>query len=42
MASSDPQAAMKLHEETTKVSAELETAETRWAELQEQLEQFEE
>jgi ATP-binding cassette subfamily F protein 3 len=42
MASSDPQAAMKLHEEMTKVSAELETAETRWAELQEQLEQFEE
>jgi len=41
MASSDPQAAMKLHEEMTKVSAELETAETRWAELQEQLEQFE-
>jgi len=42
MASSDPQAAMKLHEEMTKVSAELETAETRWADLQEQLEQFEE
>jgi ATP-binding cassette subfamily F protein 3 len=42
MASSDPQAAMKLHEEMTTISAELETAETRWAELQEQLEQFEE
>jgi hypothetical protein len=28
---------MKLHEELTRVSQELETAETRWAELQEQL-----
>jgi ATP-binding cassette subfamily F protein 3 len=42
MASSDPQAALKLHEEMTKVSEELETAETRWADLQEQLELLEE
>jgi len=34
----DPQAALKLHEELTKVSEELDAAETRWAELQEQLE----
>jgi ATP-binding cassette subfamily F protein 3 len=39
MESSDPQAALKLHEELTKVSAELDAAETRWAELQEQLEE---
>jgi ATP-binding cassette subfamily F protein 3 len=39
MSTSDPQAAMKLHEELTKVSQELDTAETRWAELQEQLEE---
>ncbi|MFM7976552.1 MAG: ATP-binding cassette domain-containing protein, partial [Pirellula sp.] len=38
METSDPQAALKLHEELTKVSDELDAAETRWAELQEQLE----
>ncbi len=30
--------AMQLHEEMVKVTAELETAEMRWAELQEQIE----
>jgi ATP-binding cassette subfamily F protein 3 len=39
MSTSDPQTAMKLHEDMTKISQELETAETRWAELQEQLEE---
>jgi ATP-binding cassette subfamily F protein 3 len=39
MSTSDPQSALKLHEEMTKVSQELETAETRWAELQQQLEE---
>jgi ATP-binding cassette subfamily F protein 3 len=39
MSEIDPQAALKLHEEMTKVSEELESAETRWAELQEQLEE---
>lgn len=37
METSDPQAALKLHEELTKVSGELDAAETRWTELQKQL-----
>ena len=41
MQSTEAIAAMKLHEELTKVTTELETAEMRWAELQEQLEAFE-
>lgn len=40
MQSTEAIAAMKLHEELTKVSTELETAEMRWAELQEQMEAF--
>jgi len=39
MSSSDPQTALKLHEQLTKISEELEAAETRWAELQEHLEE---
>jgi ATP-binding cassette subfamily F protein 3 len=39
MSTTDPQTALKLHEDMTKISLELETAETRWAELQEQLEE---
>jgi ATP-binding cassette, subfamily F, member 3 len=42
MQSTEAIAAMKLHEELTKVSTELETAEMRWSELQEQMEAFEE
>ena len=38
MQSTEAIAAMKLHEELTQVTTELETAEMRWAELQEQLE----
>ena len=38
METSDADTAVRLHEELTKVGAELEDAETRWAELQEQLE----
>ena len=38
MQSTEAIAAMKLHEELTKVTTELETAEMRWAELQEQME----
>ncbi len=41
MQSTEAIAAMKLHEELTKVTTELETAEMRWAELQEQLEALE-
>jgi ATP-binding cassette subfamily F protein 3 len=41
MKSTEAIAAMKLHEELTKVTTELETAEMRWAELQEQMEAFE-
>ena len=41
MQSTEAIAAMKLHEELTKVSTDLETAEMRWAELQEQLGAFE-
>lgn len=38
MKATDPMEAMRLHEELEKVSTELETAEMRWAELQEQVE----
>ncbi len=38
MNSTDAMSAMQLHEEMVKVTAELETAEMRWAELQEQIE----
>ena len=41
MQSTEAIAAMKLHEELTKVTTDLETAEMRWAELQEQMEAFE-
>ncbi|MCU0716903.1 MAG: ABC-F family ATP-binding cassette domain-containing protein [Pirellula sp.] len=39
MSTTDPMEAMRLHEEREKVSTELETAEMRWAELQEQIEE---
>jgi ATP-binding cassette subfamily F protein 3 len=38
MQASDPSESMKLHEELTAIQDELQTAETRWTELQEQLE----
>jgi hypothetical protein len=38
MNATDAQSALKLHTELENVSAELESAELRWAELQEQLE----
>jgi ATP-binding cassette subfamily F protein 3 len=40
MHSTEAIAAMKLHEELTQVTTELESAEMRWSELQEQLEGF--
>lgn len=41
MQATDPKEAMRLHEELTKVTSDLESAETKWAELQEQLESAE-
>ncbi|MBM3967232.1 MAG: ABC-F family ATP-binding cassette domain-containing protein [Planctomycetes bacterium] len=38
MQATEPKEAMRLHEELTQVTADLESAETKWAELQEQLE----
>lgn len=38
MQATDPKEAIRLHEELTKVSSDLEAAETKWSELQEQLE----
>ena len=38
MNATDTQSALKLHNELEKISGELEAAEMRWAELQEQLE----
>jgi len=41
MHTTDPKEALRLHEELIKVSSDLEAAETKWAELQEQLESAE-
>jgi hypothetical protein len=38
MNATDTQSALKLHNELEKITGELEAAEMRWAELQEQLE----
>ena len=38
MTSTDAMSAMQLHEEMVKITEELEAAELRWAELQEQME----
>jgi ATP-binding cassette subfamily F protein 3 len=38
MAATDPKDALRLHEEMTQVASELELAEGKWAELQEQIE----
>ena len=40
MQAADPTESMKLHEELTAIQNELHAAETRWTELQEQLESF--
>lgn len=41
MQATDPNEAMRLHEELTQVTSDLESAETKWSELQEQLESVE-
>jgi ATP-binding cassette subfamily F protein 3 len=41
MQATDPKEAMRLHEELTQVTSDLESAETKWSELQEQLDAVE-